>query len=215
MYGVFPKLSFGGALREFWKRLHDSYADAPHLILFTPLWLAALLLWRHRNLMMASGAVGVFLAGLYAVTIGRGFFGHYFLMAMTGTFFWAVLGAIALAERMRDLDRKTQRWILSVVLVVVLSSLGPRVDHDSDAWAGLKPPPAPIADSLIALVKRRTGRADRIWNIGTPGLYVFADRLNASRIPYMHDLLLHSTRQHRRRTVPALPGPSWIARCPS
>ena len=191
MYGVFPKLSFWGTLKEFWKRLQNSYVNAPHLILFTPLWLAALLLWRRRNLIMAAATVGVFLAALYAVTIGRGFFGHYFLMAMTGTFFWAVLGAIALAERMRDLDRKTQRWILSVVLVVALSSLGPRLDHDWDAWAGLKPPAPPIADSLITLVKRRTARQDRIWNIGMPGLYVFTDRLNASRIPYMHDSLLH------------------------
>ena len=191
MYGVFPKLSFLGTLQEFWKRLQASYVNAPHLILFTPLWLAALLLWHRRTLMMAAAAVGVFLAGLYAVTIGRGFFGHYFLMAMTGTFFWGVLGALALSERMRDLDLKTRRWIVSVVVVVVLSSLGPRLDHDSDAWAGLKPPAPPIADNLIALVQRRTTRQDRIWNIGTPGLYVFADRLNASRIPYMHDSLLH------------------------
>ena len=191
MYGVFPKLSFLGTLKEFWRRLQSSYVNAPHLILFTPLWLAALLLWRRRTLMMAAAAVGVFLAALYAVTIGRGFFAHYFLIAMTGTFFWAVLGTIALGERMRDLDLKTRRWIISVVAVVALSSLGPRLDHDWDAWAGLKPPAPPVADSLIALVKRRTARQDRIWNIGMPGLYVFADRLDGSRIPYMHDSLLH------------------------
>lgn len=191
MYGVFPKLSFLGTLQEFGRRLQASYVNAPHLILFTPLWLAAIMLWRRRILMMAAAAIGVFLAGLYAVTIGRGFFGHYFLMAMTGTFFVAVLGALALSERMPDLDLKTRWWIISVVMVVASSSLEPRLEHDSDAWPGLKPPAPPIAEDLIALVQRRTKRQDRIWNIGMPGLYVFADRLNASRIPYMHDSLLH------------------------
>ena len=191
MYNVFPKLSFLGTLKEFWKRLHNSYVNFPHLILFSPLWLAALLLWRRRTLTMAAATGAVFLAGLYAVTIGRGFFGHYYLMAMTGTFFGAVLGSIVLAERMHDLDLKTQRWIISVVVAVALSSLGPRLDSDSDAWAKLKPPVPPFADGLIALVKRRTTFHDRIWNIGMPGLYVFANRLDGSRIPYMHDSLLH------------------------
>jgi hypothetical protein len=191
MYGVFPKLSFLGTLQEFWKRLNAAYVNAPHLILFTPLWLAALLLWRRRTLMMPAAVVGVFLAGLYAVTIGRGFFGHYYLMAMSGTFLWAVLGVVALAERMRDQDLKTQRWIVLVVVTVALSSLGPRLDNDWNGWAKVKPPAPPIAESLISLVQRRTARQDRIWNIGLPGLYVFADRLSASRIPYMHDSLLH------------------------
>ncbi len=191
MYGVFPKLSFAGTLAEFWRRLAKKYVNAPHLVLFVPFFLSALLLWRRRGLLLAASVLATFLAGLYGVTIGRGFFGHYFLIAMTGTFYWATLGAIALGERFPEVAAPWRRWVVATLALLVLSSLGPRLEQDWDAWGSARPQPQPVPEAVVRVVKARTAPNDRIWNIGTPILYVVSDRLNGSSIPFMHDSILH------------------------
>jgi hypothetical protein len=191
MYGVFPKLSFGGTLAEFWRRIEKRYVNDAHLILFYPFFLAALFLWRRRGKLLAASALATFFGGLYAVTIGRGFFPHYFIMAMTGTFFWAILGAIALGERFAEMAAPWRWWVVALVGLLALSSLKPRLEQDWNAWGTYHPQPPPVPEALIRVVNQKTGPNDRIWNVGMPLLCVITDRLNGSSIPYMHDSIIH------------------------
>lgn len=192
MYGVFPKLPFFATWAECWRRLEAKYVNQAYLAPFVPFYAAALLLWPRRSgRAMGASIAATFLGALYAVTIGHGFFGHYFLMALSGTFFAACLGAVALAQPLRAVDVRWRRWAVAGLAGMSLYTLQPRISHDAAAWSTFKPGAPPVSERLVELVKRRSKPDDKIWNVGFPGIYVFADRRPASRIPYVHDSLLH------------------------
>ena len=111
MYGVFPKLPFFASWAECWRRLVAKYVNAAYLEAFAPYFAAALLLWPRRRGRLAVAVTGTFLAALYAVTIGHGFFGHYFIMAMSGSFFGAILGSVALGVRLEPVEKPFRRWV--------------------------------------------------------------------------------------------------------
>jgi hypothetical protein len=191
MYGVFPKLDFWDTWAENRKRLSDKFVNPARMTVFLPYFLAALLLWRRRSLSMAAASLATFAAALYAVTIGRGFFGHYFIMAMSGTFLFAVLGAVAMNDQLHDVAAPWRRWVCIVLGATAVSSLWPRVLREREQWAAHKPPASPVSEELVRIIKARTTRDDMIWNIGTPAVNVFSDRVSASRILLVHDSLLH------------------------
>ncbi len=191
MYGLFPKLGFWGTWAENCRRLQASYVNPAFLAPLLPYFLAAVLLWRHRPGRMAAGVVATFAGALYGVTIGHGFFGHYFIVAMTGSFFAVVLGCLAIGERSPELSTSWRRWLGATLALMALYALQPRLAQEQDQWAARSPAPGPVSARLIRLVDAKTGPLDRIWCVGMPAIYVFADRRAGSRIPYVHDSLLH------------------------
>jgi hypothetical protein len=191
MYGVFPKLGFWGTWGENWSRLRSSYVNPAFLAPFLPYFLAAVLLWRGRSMSMAAGLVATFLGALYGVTIGHGFFGHYFIIAMTGSFFATALGCLALGERVSELRPHWRRWLGASLALMALYALKPRLEQDWEQWRAPQPPPPPVSQQLVRLVDARTAPRDTIWSVGTPAIYFYADRRAGSRIPYIHDSLLH------------------------
>lgn len=191
MYGVFPKLPFLASWAECWRRLSAKYVNAAYLAAFVPYFLAALIFWPRRRVALPAAIAATFFGALYAVTIGHGFFGHYFIMALSGSFFGGIMGAVALGRRLRSVDAPFRHWVALALAGGLFFVLQPRLAHDADAWDTFRPKPPPVSQRLIDLVRRRTKPADRIWNVGMPGIYVFSDRRLASRIPYVHDSLLH------------------------
>jgi hypothetical protein len=191
MYGVFPKLPFFASWAECWRRLEDKYVNPPFLAAFVPYFLAALLLWRRRPVAMAAAVVATFAGALYAVTIGHGFFGHYFIMAMAGSFFVGIFGAVAMGSWMPTLDVRWRRWVTLGLSASLLYTLQPRLARDERQWATFHPGPPPVSPRLLDLVARHSSPQDRIWNVGFPAVYVFSDRRTASRIGFVHDSLLH------------------------
>ena len=191
MYGVFPKLSFADAWAESWKRLDAHYVNAKYLTAFFPYFAGALLLWPRRSLAMSAAAVATFAGGVYGVTIGHGFFGHYFIIALTATLFLATFGAAAMAAWLPSAGLTTLRWTCLFLSASALYPIWPRFYRERQQWSHYQPPAAPVSQAMVQLVRRRTTATDRIWNVGMPGFYMFSDRLRASRIGYVHDSLLH------------------------
>ena len=191
MYGVFPKLDLWGTWAESWRRLRSTYVNPAFLAPFLPYFFAAVLLWRRRPVSLAAGVVATFVGALYGVTIGHGFFGHYFIIAMTGSFFATALGCLAIGERLAELSPLWRRWLGLTLVFMSLYTLQPRLAQDWDNWSAQKPAPSPVSQRLVRLVTARTGPRDTIWSVGMPAIYVYADRRSGSRMPYMHDSLLH------------------------
>jgi hypothetical protein len=185
LYGVFPKVGFWDTWAENWKRIKTIYVNPAHLEPFLLLFAAAGFLWPRRALLLGGLVTATFLAGLYAVTIGHGLFLHYFVMAMTGTFFAAALGAANVAR----LTGSQRRWIAVAVGAAGCYAVWPAYQSiQATLWATPHPP---IDDRLVQFIDDHSSRDDRIWSIGNAAVYCFADRKTASRIPFMHDSLLH------------------------
>jgi hypothetical protein len=191
MYGVFPKLGFWGTWAENWNRLRSTYVNPAFLAPFLPYFLAAILLWRRRSFSLAAGVTATFLGALYGVTIGHGFFGHYFIIAMAGSFFATALGCVAIGDRVSELSPHWRRWLGATLALMTLYALKPRLDQDREQWSARQLPAPAVSARLVRLVDARTGPRDTVWSVGLPAIYIFADRRAGSRIPYVHDSLLH------------------------
>jgi hypothetical protein len=191
MYGVFPKLPFWDALDESWTRLKKTYVNPGILGAFIPYMVAAMLLWRRNVASIAAAVAATFLGGLYAVTIGHGFFNHYYILAMSGTFFITIMGALAVGARVTGLEPRWRLWLGVFLCATTFYSLKPRYEHEREQWSKYRPQPPPVSDRLVRFVREHSGPKDSIWSVGMPAIYPFADRVPASRIPYMHDSILH------------------------
>ena len=188
--GWFPKASSEGEFAEAWKRLHKTYVNAEHLAVFVPLFVAALALWSGPRILVGVAALACAFGGVYAVTIGHAYAGHYYIMAMTGTFFFAVIGVITLdvySKRRRDALR---RWIGFSAVAVALVTLWPRLSDERQKYATYQPPAPPVNMADVALVQSLSGPGDRIWTLGEPLLYVYSDRLNAVRWGATYDEII-------------------------
>ena len=139
------------------------------------------ILLRGRQLIVGLLALGTAAAALYGVTIGHGFLAHYFIMAMTGTFFCATLGLMALDQCTRLQSKAIRRWIGFWWVAAVLMVVWPQFSEEWGKYSTYKAPEPPVSRAEIDLVHAYSNPGDRIWNLGDPLLYVFSDRLNAVR----------------------------------
>jgi hypothetical protein len=186
----FPKDPAGGVAAELWRRLRTPYFNAAHVGVFAPLLVAPVALWRGQRRLAGALMIATVGAALYSVTIGRGFAPHYFIMAMAGTFFCAVVGAIALDGAARAAGPALGRWIALWWVAVAALWAFPRF---SDEWSNrraYKTPPSPVSQSEVDFVRGHTAPGDRIWTLGDPLLYVYSDRLTAFREGIVIDELI-------------------------
>jgi hypothetical protein len=185
----FPKNPPGGELAEYWRRIRAAYVNAPHFTAFVPFFAAALALGDRRWRTVGVAALATFFAGLYAVTIGKGFANHYYIMAMTGTFFLATVGALAI-ERAVDAAGAAAlgRWVGVATAAVAALTVWPRFAEEWSKTYGL--PAAPVSRAEVDFVRAHSAPGDRIWTLGDPLLYVFADRPNACREGIVIDELI-------------------------
>jgi hypothetical protein len=186
----FPKAPEGGVAAEYLKRLRTSYFNAAHVGVFIPLFVAPLVLWERRNRPAAIAALVTCAAALYGVTIGSGFAPHYFIMAMPGTFFWAVIGAIALDVYSKGAGVAMSRWIGATWVAIAFMSTQPRFSEEWKKYPDYKPQPPPISSGEVDFVRAHSKPGDRIWNLGDPLLYVYSDRTAARREGIVIDELI-------------------------
>jgi uncharacterized membrane protein YkgB len=137
----FPKDPAEGELAESWKRLRETYVNYNRLGVFVPLFAASIALWGRRPLI--GVAVMAAVAGaLYAVTVGHAFAPHYFVMAMTGTFFASIVGMIALEAYSRR-SRPLRAWISVSWVALATLTLWPRYSEEKEKLKTYTPPPPP------------------------------------------------------------------------
>lgn len=186
----FPKNPPGGELAEYWRRLSANYVNAAHFTPFVPFFAAALVFGNRRLRTVGVAALATFVAGLYAVTIGKGFAYHYYIMAMAGTFFLATVGALALERAVGAPGAAVGfgRWVAVATAAVAVVVAWPRF---SEEWGKTyKLPSAPVSRAEIDFVRAHSAPGDRIWSLGDPLLYVYADRPNACREGIVLDELI-------------------------
>ena len=186
----FPKNPAGGVMAEYWRRLRGPYVNAGHIGVFVPLLVAPLALWGRRRSIVGVAALAAGAAALYGVTIGNGFAPHYFIMAMTGTFFCAVIGAMALDVYARQAGVAMTRWNSATWVVIALLGTYPRFSDEWIKFSDYKPVPPPVSHSEIDFVRSHSAPGDRIWTLGDPLLYVYSDRLTAFREGIVIDELI-------------------------
>jgi hypothetical protein len=170
----------GGQLAEMYRRLTPVYVNAAHLAVFIPFF-AALVALPGRRRLVAAGALVTFAAALYAVSIGGGYAYWYFIMAMAGTFFCVVLGAIALDEQAQRRNHHLPHAVAAACLGLALIMTLPRFVTEWQKYGGYRLAPLPVPQSDIDFVVEHTRPGDTIWTTDDPLLYVFSDRLNAFR----------------------------------
>jgi hypothetical protein len=147
----------------------------------TPFFLASFLFaWRRsRALFFASFAT--FLLAMYAVTATNCQWPHYYNMALSGMFFFFVVGIDGLNPRLAGWG-----WALrALVVAVFLGSVGyaayPRVTAELAGWPHrfvAVPEPVPGVYEFIA---QNSDPEDKILTTGPPQLYMYANRQSALR----------------------------------
>ena len=186
----FPKNPEGSVATEYWKRLRATYVNAAHIGAFIPLFVALLAFGERRQRVVGVVALMTGGAALYEVTIGSGFAPHYFIMAMAGTFFCAVMGAIALDAYSKRAGVALRRWVGATWVAIALVSTYPRFSEEWTKYAAYKPVPPPVNSSEIDFVRAHSSPGDRIWTLGDPLLYVYSDRRTAFREGIVIDELI-------------------------
>ena len=186
----FPKDPPGGLLAECWRRLRESYVNYGHLGAFVPLFLAPLAFGDRRRRLVGLAAVATFGAALYGVTIGRGFAPHYFIMAMTGTFFLAVVGALALDGAATSAGADVRRWVALTWVGFALFGTAPRFLDECARMSGYRAPAPPVSHAEVDFVRAHSAPGDTIFNVGDPLLYVYSDRTTAFREGIVLDELI-------------------------
>ena len=175
-----PRPSKYGVFAESLWRLAKRYVNPVHLTVFVPFFVA--LVTRHNRRRAAGmGALATFAASLYAVSIGQGFASRYFIMAMAGTFFCVLLGAISLDEYAKRLRPSLGPWVGPAWFVIALLMTGSRSIHELGKYASYAVPPPPVLQSDIDFVRANTSPGDTIWTTDDPLLYVYSDRESAFR----------------------------------
>jgi len=188
--GWFPKNPAIGEGWESWRRLRETYVNAAHLGVFVPLFVAAIVLWRGRRKLIGVSALAAAAGALYAVTVGHGFAAHYYIMAMTGMFFLAVLGMVAVDAEATKAGPRLRSWVGLATAALAFLTLWPRFSEERDKLQTYQPQPPPVTKADVAFVIEHSKPEDRIWTLGEPLLYVYSDRLSAVREPNVIDELI-------------------------
>jgi hypothetical protein len=197
--GWFPKNPPGGEFAEIWRRLRATYLNADRLGVFVPLFLALLTLWSRKTI------VGVFallamVGSVYAVTIGRGFAAHYYIMAMAGTFLSVAMGALAL-DSYTGPGTPLRRWVGLSWAAIAAVVLWPRFSDELDKYDTLTTPAPPLDQTELASVLQYSKPGDKIWTLGDPLLYVYSNRVLGFREAIVTDELIEyypgDTDEHR------------------
>jgi hypothetical protein len=173
-------------LKVQWNQAKAEFVNVPTLGFLTPFFVAScVFIWRRSVPLFVTSSVGV-AAALWAVTASNCQFLHYYNMAMSGLFFFLVIGLDALSPLLWRCPRSIAIWTRAVPVVAVALHLGPRVD-DERAVQYHSPPlvkslsAVSAVPGILDIIAQETNSNDRIFTTGAPGLYVAADRLQGAR----------------------------------
>jgi hypothetical protein len=182
-----PPLSGAAAFALSCAKLRDRLVNIDVLFAFLPFFAGFVIAIGKRwggQLAMSATVIGA----LFAVTLGHSFFAHYFILGMAGIFLWAALGSIGLTQVMRRiLGSARPRWRSAVIATTAALAVA-RIDQRYLAESVIAYRPndyigygSAIPPEVIAFVAANSTPADTVLTDGSPGVYVFAGRRNATR----------------------------------
>jgi hypothetical protein len=175
--GRFQPTTFWLDLPKHWDRLRVDYLNIVRLGPVAPFLAAALVSLLRRSLLLTGLSLLVFAAGFTAVSATGCYWVHYYVMAQTGIFAVVAMGLIAMPAS--SLPRGVGLWSGAFFLTLAVAAAYPR--YEVEAAKKRSHPALPISPHVLAFVEQHSARSDRIWTTGAPGVYVFANRLSATR----------------------------------
>jgi hypothetical protein len=190
-----PSGKFWKDLPTQWEILHGQFINLPTLGFLAPFVAASLVFLPKRSPALLIAALAAAVLSFYGVTATHCYFMHYYVLGQSGLMYFLVAGLDATRSR-RFLDHgATRLWIRSAVLLAMMLTVWPRVQAVSNVPFRDGPPFPEPAPGVFDLIRAKTEATDKIFTTGPPGLYVFMDRLPATRTYSTIDELL-----------PAMPG---------
>lgn len=201
-YGVWRPGPFLYEWQVRWITLTTHLVNVERLGIAIPLLLAPLVLNRREHLLTVMFGAATVLGGLYAVTLGGCFFGHYYVLAMPGLFFFMILGALRLSSVFNRLRPRVGLYVGLIFVLIPLSMLWQRIDRERHTKY-VRGGPSVSAD-LVKFVQEHSGPDDTIFTTGWPGIYVHGERRHAVREGVYFDafLSLYSGNTDEERVAP-------------
>ena len=181
MFGRFVPRDTVSDLHAQWVQIRKDFFNLAVLGYLLPFAAPFVLFVPRRSILLALTALLTFASALWATTMSKCAWSHYYVMAMAGLFFCLVAGLDGLASRVPS-ARATRLagWLLFASMFTLL---WPRVDKEVErreprAHANAYVESVP---GSLAYIKKHTKSGDKIFTTGPPGLYVQADRVGATR----------------------------------
>src|SRR6185295_6454437 len=154
-----------------WAKLVKRLLNREQLAALIPFF-AAFAVGRRERLPARLALAATVVASVYAITLGRCFFPHYFTLGMAGFALWAALGARALSELLAGAAPAARRWATVTVLALVVAQIGPRYQAESRAvyrgndYVGAN---SGVPREIVEAVVANSAPTDRIATDGSPG----------------------------------------------
>ncbi len=133
-----------------------------------------------RSLWLLATSLVAWAGALYAPSVSFCFWKHYFVMAQSGTFFFCVMGLLAMTPRFRAAHRTMRIWISLTVATIVALQVWPVYDAATPFTVNFGS--AIVLETepgTIAYIKEHSAPTDKVFTTGLPGLYIAADRIHA------------------------------------
>lgn len=175
--GRFEPTTFWQDLPRHWQKLRETYLNIEKLGPTLPYLAAATVALLRRSRVVSLLAFLAFASAFYSVTATGCYWAHYYVMALAGVFLVAGLGLIAMPAS--ALPRGVGLWSGAILLALSAAAVYPRYEREA---AKVYPyQPLSVPKHVLDFVARHSAPSDRIWTTGAPGVYVFSDRISATR----------------------------------
>jgi hypothetical protein len=182
MFGRFvPKGDAVHDLHAQWQQVRKDFFNLAVLGYVVPFGALFAFFVPRKSILLALTALITLASGLWATTMSKCAWSHYYVMAMAGVFFCLVAGLDGLASRVPSaMAARLAGWLLFAAMFVLI---WPRLEKEMERREPRAIPNAyaeSVAGSLEYIAKH-TVPGDKIFTTGPPGLYVQANRIGATR----------------------------------
>jgi hypothetical protein len=182
MFGRFvPKGDAINDLHAQWQQVRKDFFNLAVLGYLVPFGALFAFFVPRKSILLALTVLITFASALWATTMSKCAWSHYYVMAMAGLFFCLVAGLDGLASRVPSATAtRLAGWLLFAAMFALI---WPRIDGEVERRAP-RPQPNAYAESVpgsLKYIAKHTVPGDRIFTTGPPGLYVQADRVGATR----------------------------------
>ncbi|MBK7584835.1 MAG: hypothetical protein IPI67_32180 [Myxococcales bacterium] len=175
--GRFQPTTFWADLPRHWDKLRVDFLNLEKMGPVVPYLAAAAVALVRRSLVVSALSFFVFAAGFYSVTATGCYWSHYYVMTLAGIFCVAGLGLVAMPSA--AMPRAVGLWSGVILLALSAAAVYPRYEVEAPKQYPYQP--LNVEPRVLQFVLAHSAPGDRIWTTGAPGLYVFADRVSATR----------------------------------
>jgi hypothetical protein len=175
--GRFHPTTFWADLPKHWVILRKWFLNVDMLGPLLPYLVGGAVALLRRSWLTAVLAFIVVVAAFQSVTATGCYWVHYYVMALAGLFCFAALGLLAMPAA--SLPPAVGLWAGAILLTLSAVTVHPRYSEEASKVYHYQP--LNVAPRVLAFVKRYTVPTDHIWTTGPPGIYVFANRVSATR----------------------------------